>query len=366
MADKDLVYVACDPDALWAAGIELYMNNGGGILYPGDEKEMLLRSFVALMAQGLAAANEGIKMRTLRYAVGEFLNVVGEKAFCDRITARPASGEVTIVFAQSGISQTIEAGAQMTADGEKYYKTTADIVQTGFAQTVVAKIECTEAGSKGNGLAEGTMMQMARNNPAIASITVSSAAIGGNDLEEEEAYRERIRTNGGAAVTTGTTFQYRADALAASSDVIDAKPVKNADRTVTVHLLLKEGADEASVIAAVLAALNPDNRRPLSDSVSAGIAEALPYTLNLSYALPDTATADVAQAVAACVAEYIDWQENEIAKAFNPYYLVSAMYTAGATMVTIDESSSFNGGAAVYTAIGKNQRCKGTVSITQV
>lgn len=366
MAEKDLTYVACDPDALWAEGIRLYMGYGGSILYPGDEKEMLLRSFVALMAQGLEAANEGIKMRTLRYAVGEYLDVYGEGVFCDRIMAKAASGEVSILFRQSGINKTIYAGAQMTADGVKYYKTTQDIVQTGFAQTVTAKIECTESGSAGNGLSVGKEMQMAENNPAIESITVTSPAIGGNDTEEQEAYRERIRTDGGAAVTTGTTIQYRADALAASSDVIDARPLKNADSTVTVHLLLKDGADEESVIAAVIAALNPKNRRPLTDSVSAEIAGALSYTLNLSYRLPEAATADMAKAVAACVAEYINWQDNEIGLAFNPYYLVSAMYTAGATMVTIDESSSFNSGAAVYTAIAENQRCKGTVSITQV
>lgn len=366
MADKDLVYVACDPDALWATAIDLYMENGGSILYPGDEKEMLLRTFVAMMAQGLAAANEGIKMRTLRFSVEEYLDVVGESAFCDRILAKAATGEATIRFNQSGVNKTIPAGEQMTADGVKYYKTKADIVQTGFAQTVVAEIECTEYGSAGNGLTVGTEMQMAKNNPAIASIIVSGAAIGGNDTEDDETYRERIRTNGGSAVTTGTTIQYRADALAASSDVIDAKPVKNADSTVTVYLLLKEEADEESVITTVLNALNPENRRPLTDSVSAEIAEALSYTLKLSYTLPETATADVAQAVAACVGEYTDWQENRIARAFNPYYLVSAMYTAGATMVTIDADSTFDGGQAVYTAIAENQRCKGTVSITQL
>ena len=54
-----------------------------------------------------------------------------------------------------------------------------------------------------------------------------------------------------------------------------------------------------------------------------------------------------------------------IGRAFNPDMLVAYIYQAGATLVTIANTSTFNGGSAVYTAIGDTEHCTGTVNITQ-
>ena len=41
--DNEIHYLAYDPEELWKEMIVAYVEAGGDILYPGDEKEMLLR-----------------------------------------------------------------------------------------------------------------------------------------------------------------------------------------------------------------------------------------------------------------------------------------------------------------------------------
>ena len=41
--DTELHYLTYSPDDIWQEMQQTYIENGGDILYPGDEKEMLLR-----------------------------------------------------------------------------------------------------------------------------------------------------------------------------------------------------------------------------------------------------------------------------------------------------------------------------------
>ena len=47
MDNTELHYITYDPEAIWEKMMENYNKAGGEILYPGDEKEMLLRSVLA-------------------------------------------------------------------------------------------------------------------------------------------------------------------------------------------------------------------------------------------------------------------------------------------------------------------------------
>lgn len=367
MADE-LKYVEYDPEELWKTAMKAYIEAGGDILYPGDEKEMIMRSMLALGVLFLTRVDVGLKMMTLTHATGTFLDIKGDDQHCPRIEAKAAEGAVEIYFDASGISQIIPAGTQMcAADGQRFYETTADIAQTGYEQLITAQIRCVEAGALGNGIPIGTQMQLAKNNPAVHSITVIEATSGGTDREnDDEIYRERIRKSGQMNSTTGPSGSYEARALEVSADIIDAKCLKTSPGCVCTYLILEDGSDEASIFADVLEAQNGKSTRPTTDNVSVAAAEALPYTLNVRYMLDAMATADIAQAVADTVAVYQEWQDGKIGRAFNPENLIAKMYAAGAIRVMIGEGSSFNGGTAEYTEIQQHQRCKGSISIAQV
>ena len=361
--DTEQHYLTYDPQAIWDEMILAYYEAGGDVLYGGDEKEILLRGVQAISVQQLSGVDNALRMNTLRYAVGEYLKIYGEKRNCEYIEATKATGSVTITFLESRKARTIAAGTTMTADGARFYELTEDVEQTGYAQVVTVGVRCVDAGAIGNGLTAGTAMQFTELNPAVASILVAAATAGGADAEDEEVYRERIRLSGLASVTTGPQSQYEAAAKAVSSAIIDASAMRLSAGVVGVYLLLDDGADEAAMIAAVQAALTPTDRRPLTDLVTVAIAQQKAYTLNVGYQVAADADSQTLTAIQAAAEEYAAWQDRVIGRPFNPDRLIALMYQAGATRVVFEEGSVFDGGAVAYTEIGDDTRVEGEISL---
>lgn len=364
MDNTELHYVTYDPDAIWDEMILNYVQAGGDILYPGDEKEMLLRSVLADIVQVFAGVDNGLRMQTLRYAVGEYLDVLGEQRGCERIQAQAATATVTIVTNATGEADTLPAGTAMTADGEMFYLLTDDLALSGYAQTLTAQVEADRAGSAGNGLAAGTQMQLQNTHPAISSVVVASSATGGQEAEEDETYRERIRQYGLASISTGPARQYEAAAKAVSSVIVDARAMKLSAGSVGVYLILSDSTGAAALIQQVVDALNAENARPLTDTVTVYQATDISYTLNVQYSA-DSSSA-TAQAIADAVSNWQAWQESTIGLAFNPDRLMAALYQAGATRVVWGTGSAFNGGDVEYTEISASARCKGTITLTEI
>ena len=54
MDNTEIHYLTYDPDEIWNEMITAYVEAGGDVLYPGDEKEMLLRGVQAMITQVFA------------------------------------------------------------------------------------------------------------------------------------------------------------------------------------------------------------------------------------------------------------------------------------------------------------------------
>lgn len=361
MQDNELHYVTYDPEALWLAMMEAYVAAGGEVIYPGNEKEILLRGVQQMLIQVFAGVDNGIRMATLRYAQREYLKVIGEDRNCPYMEAAKATATVTITFRSTGIAQTIEAGEAVTEDGVALYTLDEAVEDTGAARTVTAAVTCSKAGAAGNGLLSGAQMQFLHQHDGVESVVCASDAAGGQDDEDWEAYRERIRTKGLMSVTTGTEESYRSAAMAVSSVILDARTLRTDECEVTVYLLLSDDAGAAALIEAVEEALSAKDKRPLTDHVECALATKLSYTLNVTAYAPQGSA--IEEAAEQAVAEYKAWQEQTIGRAFNPDKLSALLYQAGAQRVVFETGSAFDGGDAEYTEIAPNEVCSGTVTL---
>lgn len=361
MAETDMHYIHYDPETIWNMITYTHIANGGDLLYPGDEKEILLRTVLALLVQGLSVADNALLMDSLQHTMDGFMDLYGRKRSCYRLEAQAAEAEVEIAFAASGIIATIPAGTALTADGQRIYLTKVDIQQTGFEQTSAVTIVAEEAGAAGNGLSAGTGMQFCIPNAAVTSITVTAAASGGRNRESDESYRERIREYGLASITTGPSQQYERVARSVSTDVLDAKAVRTAQCTVCVYVILSEESEHDAQKAAILTALSDETERPMTDLLLVEDAESLPYTLNVNCTIENSVSSET---LTEAISEYKAWQDNKIQRPFNPEKLMAMLYQAGVSRVQWTEGSSFNGGPVEYTAIAENQRCAGTINLS--
>lgn len=367
MDNSELHYLTYDPDAIWEKMMENYVAAGGDILYPGDEKYMLLRSVQADIVQVFAGTDNALRMMTLRYAVGDYLDIIGDQRSCPRILATAARATVTITTNATGKADVLRAGTAMTADGAVFYLLVEDLTLTGYEQTVTVEVVADRTGSVGNGLTAGAEMGLAITNGGVRSIVVATDASGGNEQEDDETYRERIRNYGLASITTGPERQYEAAAKAVSSEILDAKAINLGAGIVGVCLLLASDVGAEAIIKDVEKALSAEDVRPLTDSVKVYRVTDVPYTLNVRYA--SDSSGNTSAAISEALRSYQEWQDHAIGRPFNPDRLMAAIYQAGATRVLWGEGSGFNGGGldtVAYTEIEGTQRCKGTITLNKI
>lgn len=364
MDHTELHYVTYDPDEIYREMQSAYIEAGGDLLYPGNEKEMLLRAVQSAMVQAFAGVDNALRMATLQYAVGEYLDIYGEKRNCTRIQAAAATATVEIKFKASGVQKVIEQGTALTADGERMYLLTSEVTQSGLTQTVRAQVVCDQAGSAGNGLLAGTQMQFIIPQAAVESVSCVEAARGGQEKEDDETYRERIRKYGLTNVTTGPASQYESAAMGVTSEILDARATNLGAGKVGVALLLKSSTGAEAIIASVKAALSSRYVRPLTDTLTVYEAEKVPYTLKVSYKAGSNS--NIAANAAEVVRKYQAWQDETIGRAFNPDRLMADLYQAGAVRVIWGTGSSFDGGEIKYTEIDECARCLGTITLSEI
>lgn len=373
MDSTELHYVTYDPEEIWVEMQKAYVAAGGDILYSGDEKEMLLRSVQAIVTQAFAGVDNALRMATLRYAVKSYLDLIGELRGCYRIEAAPATMTVAITTATTGSATTLPAGTAMTADGEVFFLLDEDLELSGYAETLTAAVTCEQAGTKGNALTAGTALVLAVPNPAVAGIVAATDASGGNEEEQDEAYRARIREYGLVSVTTGPEERYEALAKEVSSEILDASAVQLAAGSVGVYLLFSDDVSgKSAIITAVEDALSGETVRPLTDQVHVYEANESEYTLTITCTYDGSAT--VKDAIDAAVANYTAWQDNVIGQDLQTNRLVAFLYTAGCSAVNITASSSTpftpTSGDPEYgldaATLKKTVRWKGTIAITYV
>lgn len=368
---SEVHYLTYDPEAIWSNMITTYVQEGGDMLYPGDEKEMIFRAVLAWSVQMLASVDQALRMQTLRYAEGEYLDLIGSNRNCPRISASAAQAQVQITFTNSGVTTAIPSGTRMTPDGEMQWELVEEIIPSGYSEQITADIRCCSPGIAGNSLSSGTEMQMAETMPEITRIEVLSGASGGHEAEDDDTYRERIRTNSIIANTTGPRRQYEAVAKSVSASILDVYATSNNPGTVHVFLLVDEATAPDDIVDQVYAALDDETIRPMTDTLAVQKAKAYQYNLRILYTpLGDS---DISQQVDAAVQEYCQWQELHLGQPFNPERLVASIYMAGAERVQLSSDSWFCPGdgpdgtpmhfAAEYTKIERSSCCTGTIVV---
>lgn len=113
-------------------------------------------------------------------------------------------------------------------------------------------------------------------------------------MESDLDYRRRIVLAPEGFSVAGPEGAYIFHALSASPDVLDASATSPTPGSVVVSVLSRvgDGTADAALLAAVDAALNADNVRPLTDQVSVQSAQIIPYNVAATiytYAGPDAA-----------------------------------------------------------------------------
>lgn len=340
-----------DVKASMVADYEAYMTEATGKTYtlPRVSRDRFkLYAAAAQIYQAMKYVDIKGKMDTVKYSVGDFLDLLG--AFrCGATRNQAAAAVTTIRFTLSAARASVTAIPQGTriAAGQLFFETSVYTEIPAGDLTADIPATCMTAGETGNGLAPGELKTLVDPVPYVQSVENTSTSSGGADRESDESFAARIFIAPGKYSTAGSRNGYGYHVQDYSSAIGGVHVSSDqAAGTVDIVFVMADGSlPSAEMISAMSQHMSAETLRPMNDLVTVHAPAEVKYTVSLTYYInqsDNNRAVAIQQAVSAAVDSYVAWQR-KIGRDINPSKLLALVMGAGAKRAQIT--------APIFTAI---------------
>lgn len=348
------------------ADYEAYMTEATGKPYtlPRVSRDRFkLYAAAAQIYQAMKYVDIKGKMDTVKYSVGDFLDLLG--AFrCGATRNQAAAAVTTIRFTLSAARASVTAIPQGTriAAGQLFFATSVYTEILAGDLTADIPATCMTAGETGNGLAPGELKTLVDPVPYVQSVENTSTSSGGADRESDESFAARIFIAPGKYSTAGSRngYEYHVQDYSSAIGGVHVSSDQAAGTVDIVFVMADGSLPSAEMISAMSQHMSAETLRPMNDLVTVRAPAEVKYTVSLTYYInqsDNNRAAAIQQAVSAAVDSYIAWQR-KIGRDINPSKLLALVMGAGAKRAQIT--------APIFTAIPADSIASidGTASIT--
>jgi phage-related baseplate assembly protein len=348
------------------ADYEAYMTEATGKPYtlPRVSRDRFkLYAAAAQIYQAMKYVDIKGKMDTVKYSVGDFLDLLG--AFrCGATRNQAAAAVTTIRFTLSAARASVTAVPQGTriAAGQLFFATSAYAEIPAGDLTADIPATCMTAGETGNGLSPGELKTLVDPVPYVQSVENTSTSSGGADRESDESFAARIFIAPGKYSTAGSRngYEYHVQDYSSAIGGVHVSSDQAAGTVDIVFVMADGSLPSAEMISAMSQHMSAETLRPMNDLVTVRAPAEVKYTVSLTYYInqsDNNRAAAIQQAVSAAVDSYIAWQR-KIGRDINPSKLLALVMGAGAKRAQIT--------APIFTAIPADNiaAIDGTASIT--
>ena len=355
-----------DVKANMVADYEAYMTEATGKPYtlPRVSRDRFkLYAAAAQIYQAMKYVDVKGKMDTVKYSVGDFLDLLG--AFrCGATRNQAAAAVTTIRFTLSAARASVTAIPQGTriAEGQLFFATSVYTEIPAGDLTADIPATCMTAGETGNGLAPGELKTLVDPVPYVQSVENTSTSSGGADRESDESFAARIFIAPGKYSTAGSRngYEYHVQDYSSAIGGVHVSSDQAAGTVDIVFVMADGSLPSAETISAMSQHMSAETLRPMNDLVTVRAPAEVKYTVSLTYYInqsDNNRAVAIQQAVSAAVDSYIAWQR-KIGRDINPSKLLALVMGAGAKRAQIT--------APIFTAIPADSiaAIDGTASIT--
>lgn len=336
----DIVFAEADASKVESTILSEYETLTGRSLARGDPVRLFLLTIAAVIILLLNKINETGKQNLLRYATGANLDHLGALVGVERIPAAAAVTTMRITLSAAlGTITVIPGGTRFTAGDNVFFALAAPLIIPAGDLSGEGKAVCLDTGVKGNGYIAGQLKTLVDPVPYVDSVTNITTSEGGAELEDDESYREAIRTAPEKYSVAGPQGAYEYFAKRASASITDVSVWSPTPGTVEVRVLADSGeAPGPELLEQVTSALNDKSVRPLTDKVIVKAPDYVDYDLDVRFFIDRSDAAEVTQIIEqvnAAVAEFVAWQQEKIGRDINPSRLIADMMAAGAKRIEL-------------------------------
>lgn len=336
----EIVFVDADASKVESYILSEYESITGRTLAKGDPVRLLLLTIAAVIILLLNKINETGKQNLLRYAAGDNLDHLGALVGVERIPATAAVTTMRITLsAVLGTVTVIPGGTRFTAGDNVFFTLAAPVIIAAGELSGEGKAVCLDVGTKGNGYIAGQLKTLVDPVPYVDSVANITTSEGGTELEDDESYREAIRTAPEKYSVAGPQGAYEYFAKRTSASIIDISVWSPTPGTVEVRALLDGGeAPGQELLEQLTKALNDKSVRPLTDKVVVKAPDYVDYDLDVSFFIDRSDAAEATQIIEqinTAIAEFTAWQQGRIGRDINPSRLIADMMAAGAKRIEL-------------------------------
>lgn len=300
-------FIERDANVILQQNIALYESLSGKKLQPA-QPEMLLINALTSREVELRAQIQSIAVNMLLgFSKGPVLDYITELLGVTRLSPTPALCTIQLNFEATHPATTIPEGIRIQSlDGKVIFETLADVEVIEDQASATVSAQCLTAGAIGNGYSIAEIKTVLDPQPFLSGAENTTMTAAGSDQETDEQLIARARLAPSTFSVAGPTGAYKYWAKSASASIIDVEVTNPVPGEVHVFPLVA-GVDETppEILAAVVAMLDDEKKRPLSDTVIVTSPTAMDYALDVELTLfPDAVEADVIAEVEEILTEF--------------------------------------------------------------
>lgn len=334
-------FVRFDASGTLEKAIEAFQEESGEILFAGDERRMIINSFMYLAEIIMNEINYRANNNFIANCDEETLFLKAEERNCHRILQKKAT--VKVRFFKSGTETVaIPEGTRVTGDGVFFFQTASeDVIEEEYADI---KCIAVESGEEYNGIKAGTINILVDTFPYVTRVESITDTAGGSDIEDIDKFRERVLDAPKAYSTAGAKPAYIAKVKEVSQDIEDVVLV-NDNTDVKIYVLLQGGKiPEESLLEKIRLHVFDDSVRTFTDNIFVLAAEQKEYEIRGGYKIAaedEKELETIKHNIERALGEYKKMMCGKMGKSINPEQLKRYLYNAGASSVQIERPANF-------------------------
>lgn len=313
-----------------------------GELTPADAKTLLIKAFALIEYQTMQYIDAKGRSEMLKTSTGDALDALAALFGIFRLGATRAicTERFTLSAARPDVVA-IPAGTRVKTQNGRYFNTLSYAEIPAGDTYVDVMIQAEEEGTEPNDIPVGDINILVDPIAYVGKVANTVVSTGGIDVEKDDDLTERVYLAPKRFSVAGPKGAYEYYVNEWRADVADVMVTSPTACHVVIYAMLQDGSlltEEER--ASLLAYLNDENIRPLTDLVSISNPTEIDYEIDVTYyiATSDRAAAgDIQTAVNKAITDYKAWQRH-LGRDINPTELIHQIRAAGAKRVVINNS----------------------------
>lgn len=339
---SDYEFISANTEAIESEVSAMYTALTGREARASSPEMLFIKWISSVLVQSYTRINIAGNQNIPSRATGDNLDALGELYFDKtRPSAQAATVNMrfTISQAQSSVVVIPQGTRVAVSGGSVVFATEADAHIPIGETTAEVRCKCEETGTVGNGIPAGSIITCVDPFPYYSTCVNLDESGGGADAATDDEYYDLMVASEDAYSCAGARGAYEYWAKSVSTEIGDVRVNSPSAGQVNIYVLMKDGSPAgAEIKAAVLAACNEDEARPLTDYVVVDDPDEVTFDVNLTYYISRSSTtsaAEIQTAVNNAVDDYIKWQTAKIGRDLNPSKLIQMVVAAGAKRVVV-------------------------------